>query len=257
MEFNKIIADKYTSFEKVYTDGSKYNDKMGYAIVTPEKTTTTNIWGHASVYTAEIRTIKTAISTTPENGKKKHILTDSLSALSAILYKKTPTEIEAQKIANELHQKRDNVVLMWIPGHKNIKGNERADKAAKEALHVLRDNSEYENPIDVRRRIDYLLRPENTLRNTLNNRREQVVMSRVRMGYSKLTHSHLIEKRNPPICECSTTDDANIKTIEHIMWECPVLALQRESFKISRASLTKSQNNIIEFLKHANIYDEI
>lgn len=42
------------------------------------------------------------------------------------------------------------------------------------------------------------------------------VITRLRLGHSNLTHSHLFEQTNPPICDCSKPLD-----IPHI-FSCPL-----------------------------------
>jgi hypothetical protein len=65
---------------------------------------------------------------------KKVILTDSLSNLMAqeSLYSKGNSK--TTELKDRLAIKGTNMRLMWVPAHTGITGNERAVKAAKEAL---------------------------------------------------------------------------------------------------------------------------
>ena len=63
--------------------------------------------------------------------------THSLSVLQALgKLKKTdhPLLIQIQDLLHKINADQKEIVFMWIPGHVGIRGNEAADRAAKEAL---------------------------------------------------------------------------------------------------------------------------
>ena len=64
------------------------------------------------------------------------ILTDSMSLIQALRNKSTCTKT----LRNILEELSNNVgmLLKWVPGHKDIPGNELADKYAKEAASAAR-----------------------------------------------------------------------------------------------------------------------
>jgi hypothetical protein len=148
------------------------------------------------------------------------------------MIKKNPNEIGARKLLNELHKRRDKIVLMWEPGHAGIHGNELADQAAKSALEETTDQRETYAAIDLLKWIREKLKThEKRIIPKGMNRREQVVISRIRMGYSNLTHSHIVNKESDPECQpCQTK-----ATFEHILWEleCPTVMVTSKSVSIT------------------------
>ena len=70
---------------------------------------------------------------------KAAICTDSLSLIQA-MQNKSPC---ARTLRHKLHDLSTNInmLLKWVPGHKDIPGNEMADKYAKEAATIPPSNS--------------------------------------------------------------------------------------------------------------------
>ena len=58
-------------------------------------------------------------------------MSDSLSNLINIYNLNTSQPVICQ-IINELNERKNNILLAWIPGHVGIIGNEEADLKAKE-----------------------------------------------------------------------------------------------------------------------------
>ena len=122
---------------------------------------------------------------------------------------------------------------MDTTSHIGIRGNDIADNMANQATSL--DESTSLIPNDVKSYIQRNLKAEwsskwslvtnNKLRENKNHtnpytlpptRREQVIITRVRIGHSKLTHKYLISGDEPPEClRCQTQ-----LTIKHLLFEC-------------------------------------
>jgi hypothetical protein len=135
------------------------------------------------------------------------IITDSLSTLTAINgnnHTKSPKTI---KLREMMDRNKKQITILWVPGHMGIPGNEQADEEAKAALDDDIQNEEY-----TPKYLENWLKTETTKirkerwRNGSDNmkgrkieheydgetrgmtRREPVVISRLRTGYTRATH---------------------------------------------------------------------
>ena len=73
-----------------------------------------------------------------KRGHEMGIYTDSLSSMLAIENNKENHPILNQEydILVELHNQGKQIILCKVPAHIRIKGNEEADKAAKQAIDI-------------------------------------------------------------------------------------------------------------------------
>ena len=88
-------------------------------------------------------------------------------------------------------------------------------------------------------------------------RKEEAILSRLRIGHSRTTHSYFLEPKQQPTCHACQTK----YTVKHILIECTDLVHIKETFY--RANDMKElfqkieMNNIISFLKAVNLYRKI
>ncbi|XP_074026220.1 uncharacterized protein [Leptinotarsa decemlineata] len=171
------------------------------------------------------------------------------------------------------------VSLMWVPSHCGIKNNEDVDKAAR----MIANSNEYEDvPLhlgdlknfDKTKEISdwqTLWKETNAklrcLKPSVNKRisplkltrKEQVVLTRLRIGHTKITHLYLLLGEQQPLCiTCQTK-----LTVQHILVECPKYEETRRQHNITGAMNEilcddrRTLSNMMTFLKATNIIDEI
>ena len=128
------------------------------------------------------------------------------------------------------------MVLAWVPGHVGIRGIQKADTLAKQAtkmtITILKLLfTDYKTKIKqyIRRKWQTLwdMFPNNKLYGhqpsikietgePLPNRRQDIVLSRIRIGHTYLTHAYLLKGESAPQCTCCN----QLLTVNHILVDC-------------------------------------
>ena len=273
----------------VYTDGSRTDSRVGAAADCGNVHKLKALPAEASIFTVEACAMQLAMSIIEEENRQDCIIfSDSLSVLKTLQASEPRhTMISALQHAMDAETKRGkNIQLCWIPGHSGIIGNDTADKKAKEA--VLQQRAYFSVPYRdmyavVERKVTekwqeqwrgmrqklFEVKPEpgGWVMQRRLKRREQVVVNRLRMGHTYITHGYLMDREAggvPPICPYC--QDAQL-TVKHIVVVCDALAAQRRSsftnYNEQSADLRKllgeksNVNEVINFLKVINIYESI
>jgi ribonuclease HI len=123
-ETARMLYEDYGKHVKIYTEGSKMGDKVGYGVVKEEHTIKKRILPQNTVFSAEQSAEK-------NNRHEIVIITNSLSTILAVK-NRTPTKNpKKQTIRMILDHEGPRITLLWVPSHEGIPGNEKADQAAK------------------------------------------------------------------------------------------------------------------------------
>jgi len=235
-----------------------------------------------TIFTAEAVAILEALNLLENERGKFIICTDSLAVTDSVS-NLSNTDYYTNLIRNILISNSDKFKLLWIPGHSQILGNEFADRTAKEAFRVPAPYTVNLNSKDIAKHIknQILFNPDHTWELTSTwyktcnanylsiynynhsnlTRRDLIVISRLRMGHTRLTNQHLLDPSMPPICKfCNTARTS----VEHVLDQCPQFQSIRNLIyphaPISTLLFnpkTENINKLIKYLKQANLYYEI
>ena len=277
-EFTKI-REEHDDFIQIYTDGSKDGNKVGCAAFEKSFISNIRLPEKASIFTAEVKAIDLALSYISQHKHTNFIIfSDSLSVLTTIKNHNTDNVL-IQNLHLRLHEilRTKTVKLCWIPSHIGIKGNERVDRLAKDALDLAAVNMKLPST-DFRPAINNLIKskwksiwdelyanklheinPDLNLSSVLKltNRRDQVVLTRCRIGHTRISHSYLLKREEQPFCIACNEPF----TVKHFLLDCHDLNDIRTRYFNVR-NLQELFTNIpsaiiINYLKEAGLFQKI
>ncbi|KAL1447911.1 hypothetical protein WDU94_005491 [Cyamophila willieti] len=270
--------EKFPNFQLLYTDASKMNMKVSAAFTSDESIFKVRLNPETCISNAELLSIFYAVSYITSQNQHLNFLicSDSLSAIHCLENPQNDNPI-ALNIRKLLFDNKDlfTIEFLWIPSHVGIPGNEKADQLAKEALSD--NNIAYVNTITIEDKKNTLKKLILSSWNDLWNlqignklleiksdtkpwappfeikRRDQVSITRLRIGHTNITHSFLMKKEDPPICNrcrCQIT-------VKHILNECPLYSTTRTSLHLDTDLFSCLKNNdvapILTFLQLCNL----
>ncbi len=269
------LREKYPQHIPIYTDGSKDQDKVGAAATCCGLNKQKRLPSNASIYTAELHALKMAFDIALQTPHTHFIIfSDSLSSLTALNGNNDhPYILELRETYSRLVKRGKSIVLAWIPSHIGIKGNEKADALAKEALNINVTNIKIpysDLKININKYIQNKWQvlwdsfPDNKLHSiqqnvvhsieTLEKRRDDIVITRARIGHTYLTHGYLLRGERIPECiPCN-----NIVTVKHILLECIDYAHIRQRYfnepNLGALFANVQKFQIVDFLKEIDLY---
>ena len=279
IEYN-ITKSKYSDHHPIFTDGSKCDDKVAYACITKDSTRAKRLPDGASIFTAEASAFISALDYANFSKEKKFIIfTDSLSLIQSIENEnvKNPLVVTIFKKIKSIQDQGKELVFCWVPGHCGIDGNERADRAAKEALnktitpvklpftdrtplirsHLLKKwQTEWDKEKDKLNKL-YEIQPKIGPPFLVNScRKDQVVINRIRIGHTRLSQSYLME--GVPWSECCFCDSGDNLSVKHVLIDCEHFAdIRSDYFNASNMKELFDKvkvENIIGFLRETALY---
>ena len=289
-----FLEHKHIADIELYTDGSKDVNGVGAGFGSLDnrhrgRFLQRRLHSLSSVFAAELYAIRSVLMLARIHQHRSIVIySDSRSALQAIQRMDSTNNLvqEITSLIKILTDQQTMVLFCWIPSHVGIEGNELADKAAKEAIqNPVVDRNEasdadviayikgklqmnweerWANIVDNRklRAIQPTLkRPKMKL-----GRKDQLKITRLRIGHTRLTHGSLLLGEGLPQCtECTwDEEDPQILTVQHVLMECGNYALDRVPFfdpaRIPIDKLLSDQDcveQVIGFLKQAELYKKI
>ncbi|XP_075210395.1 uncharacterized protein LOC142317732 [Lycorma delicatula] len=230
-----------------YTDGSETANGVGSTFYCAGVSHSWSLPAIASVYTAELYAIWQALRYCEHyNVPSFLICSDSLSSIQALqdAYSTDPLAKMILALLRVLSKKGQQSTLMWILGHPGIADNEAADEAARVAAEEPEPDGIPVRPSDVKCHVSACVRREwhrvwSGLTTKLNavkdsprkwttplsiKRREQVVITRLRIGHTNLT----LTGGNQLVCEgCQQP-----LTVKHLLEDRIVHRRLRRQFEI-------------------------
>jgi hypothetical protein len=83
-------------------------------------------------------------------------------------------------------------------------------------------------------------------------RRDQAIISRLRMGYTRLTHGYRVDLNLWPECgDCGAR-----QTVDHLLWDCPTFRRQRIECNISKETLSGDEDEIRRLIRDMRCFQK-
>ena len=273
------IKSAYKHYMSIYTDGSKQDEKVACAVISPNFTDSIRLPDNSSIFTAEAKAIDIALYHIRDQPEKQFIIySDSLSVLRSLknLDHRNPLIQQIFRKYNYLSSLKE-IVFCWLPSHTNIRGNELADLEAKSALSLSITNlriphSDFKSNIH-----QYVMNKcqsvwEEQTGNKLHelkpdfnskcsflgySRQIQTKITRCRIGHTRLTHSYLLTNEQPPFCiSCNEPF-----TVKHFLITCTEFNYIRNRYftakTVKELFTDTSSDKIINFLKETNLFNKL
>ena len=127
------LRDQHSNDFRLYTDGSKVENGVAYAIANEDLEISKRLHNNATIFTAELKAILDAVKCANNTDHPKIvIITDSRSSIQTItnIYTRNPLK---QEIQDAIRSEGKHFSLCWVPSHIGVEGNERADQLARAA----------------------------------------------------------------------------------------------------------------------------
>jgi len=269
------IRETFPESQIIYSDGSVTQRGAGCSFIYKGKTFMYGLPPLTSSFSAEVWAIIYCLEFLCRKKPRKIVIaTDNHSVLDSLqdIYPKNPLiQMLIVKLYTLEEKFKTEVSFIWIPSHRGIRGNEKADAAAKAACLIpkitdrvtVQDTiSHFKNLISQKWEENWLSVNNNHLRRIKKDTRpwtnsyrksrwEEVALTRIRIGHTHATHSFLLNNEEPPSC----LGCGEHLTVLHILTECPALeAMRRSDLQLSEMigedeSHIKQSLDLLKFIK--------
>ena len=231
----------------VFTDGSKSPLRSGFAVLFPDSSFRCRLPAESSVLTTELYAILYALQRLFRYSAVSFtIFTDSQSALSALSSLSSPDPL-VTKIQDWLFRfsvRHKKVHFCWVPSHVGVPGNTAVDSLARSASTLSYPSiplipaqdyyPAFRSFLYDRWQSSWSSFTSNKLRAVKpsispwahpchSHRRWETTLARLRIGHTRLTHSHLMTRSPPPLCPSCNSP----YSLSHILLLCPAFASAR------------------------------
>ena len=275
------LKKMYKNYHIIYTNGFSGTRGTGSSFLCNEMQCSWTLVEQASARTAEAWAVAQALNFCPYGGHDSYLV--ATSALDLILEidkasYKNPLAITILDKLSYLQSESISVVFVWVPAHVGIVANEKAHEIARKAAYQCNPDTEIlaRNDLKVYAR-NYIQRQWLNAWNDNNNwlsaikrdikvwqpqiklnRQDRTKIERLRLGHTRVTHSHLL--RGEPVATCNRCGE--VLTIRHMLIECEAYNNARLMYNISEyiPEMLNSANNIenlLIFLKATDLYKDI
>ena len=291
--FTDLVKSKFPNYIQFFTDGSKKDDIASFGGYSEYGVFSSRICDFSSIFTAEVEGINRAlyhIDGSPTDNGKFVIFCDSKSVLESIQSQNT-RNVLIKEIIDYIHTilftSHKRIRFCWIPSHRGIKGNVKADQAAGRARgRTLPEH--YQLPYtDLYPVVETFIRgkwqkrwidADSARPNKLFSiqpiigsfdtsglsRKEETIIHRLRIGHTRLTHRYLMEQtgpfKTPELCQFCM-NGVDFLSVRHILINCTGIYYTRRDFFITNSMRHLFENiplsRILDFLKHIEIYKHI
>ena len=237
-----------------------------------------------SFFTAEVEAINKALTYVKVSARKSFVVfSDSMSVLQAIESQgsKNPLVNRVLQACQEILSNGKFITFCWLPSHGDIRVNEDADRAAKDALSKAQPEyfelpctavfikiqpfvlSLWQNRWDkeVGNKLHAIMpQIDEKYYSGCTNRKDEVIINCLRIGHTRLSHSFRMGKRpHPPLCDQCEGDHE--LTVKHILIECDFLKINRrrhyDRTDLNQLFKTVTSKRILDFVKDIGLYDSL